>query len=521
MNLKIKIKHGRLSIVAGVIFVSFLVRMILVSDIAVNAAPASASDVFEQEQYKSISFEIIEHELTSVHHGKSGAYIFEKGEEALLARAWLSDHAVRSIDVQYFIWSSDNIGILAAETLLRAADRGVKIRVLVDDLLIDAPDKIVIALNAHPNIQIRIYNPKHSVGVNEIKRLFNIVTQFRSANQRMHDKTFTVDGRVSIIGGRNMADEYFDYDHKYNFRDRDIFLLGPVVRSVQDNFETFWGSKHSVPIKKLLKKVDSSLSQEEICTVYSELHEYARDPENFKMEVRYALYNLHQKFKNIEELIVWDDITFTHDIPGKNTSNSLSGGGSSTQTLIEAISGAQETVIIQSPYLIMPEGGVEFFKELVKRGVTVKISTNSLASTDNLQAFSGYAKQRNEILEAGIEVFEYKPDPAIQRDLIERYEVLEEEVPTFAIHAKTMVIDHELVFVGTFNLDPRSANLNTEVGALIKNKRLAKQVESAIARDMLPENSWNAALESPDSNASFGKRFKVFFWRLLPLDPIL
>jgi len=146
--------------------------------------------------------------------GKSGAYVLDTGEEALLARAWLADHARKSIEVQYFIWSTDNIGILAAEGLLRAANRGVRVRVIVDDLLIDAPDKSLLALARHPNIDIRIYNPQTSVGVPLQKRLLNVLTNFRGVNQRMHDKTLVVDGKIAITGGRNMAAEYFDYNHE-------------------------------------------------------------------------------------------------------------------------------------------------------------------------------------------------------------------------------------------------------------------------------------------------------------------
>ncbi|NOT20010.1 MAG: hypothetical protein HOP24_07045 [Sideroxydans sp.] len=160
-------------------------------------------------------------EMIITHAGQSGAYVLDTGEEALFARAWLADHSQRSIEVQYFIWSTDNIGILAAEALLRAAERGVKVRIIVDDLLIDAPDKSLLALASHPNIDIRIYNPQSSVGVPIQKRALNVATDFRGVNQRMHDKTFIVDGKVAITGGRNMADEYFDYDHEYNFRDRD------------------------------------------------------------------------------------------------------------------------------------------------------------------------------------------------------------------------------------------------------------------------------------------------------------
>ena len=147
--------------------------------------------------------------------------MLDTGEEALLACAWLVDHAEKSIEVQYFIWSTDNVGILASEALLRAAERGVKVRVIVDDLLIDAPDKTLLALAKHPNADIRIYNPKHRVGTLMHKRIYNVVTNFRGVNQRMHDKTLMVHGIAGITGGRNMADEYFSYDHDYNFRDRD------------------------------------------------------------------------------------------------------------------------------------------------------------------------------------------------------------------------------------------------------------------------------------------------------------
>lgn len=177
--------------------------------------------------------------------------MLDKGEEALLARAWLADHAQNSIEVQYFIWSTDNIGILASESLLRAADRGVKVRVIVDDLLIDAPDKSLLALAKHPNIDIRIYNPQHSVGTPFHKRLLNIAVNFRGVNQRMHDKTFIVDGKIAITGGRNMAAEYFDYNHEYNFRDRDALLLGNVVKSMETSFNKFWDHPLSAPVEEL------------------------------------------------------------------------------------------------------------------------------------------------------------------------------------------------------------------------------------------------------------------------------
>lgn len=451
----------------------------------------------------------------------SGMYIFEKGEEALLARAWLTDHATRSIDVQYFIWSSDNIGILAAEALLRAAERGVKVRVLIDDLLIDAPDRAMIALNDHPHAQIRVYNPKHSVGTSTLQRILHLVFNFKSANQRMHDKTFTADGRFAITGGRNMADEYFDYNRQYNFRDRDVLLLGPVVSEVTANFNAFWRSELAVPVEDLLPKAVNSLTVEERDQIYEELHAYANDPVNFEPSVQKAIRDLPAKLPALTDALIWDEILFTHDIPGKNRGRSFTGGSRTLSQLVAIMEEAEKSIVIQSPYLVMPEGGIEFFRGLVERGVRVRISTNSLSSTDNLQAFSGYKKQRDDILAAGIEVYEFKPDPEIQKELIERYERLKQEVPIFAIHAKTMVVDGETLFVGTFNLDPRSAHLNTEVGVIVENEKIAGQVEQSIVNDMSPENSWSAGEDDPDQYSSLMKRIKVFFWQLLPLDPLL
>jgi putative cardiolipin synthase len=200
----------------------------------------------------------------------------------------------------------------------------------------------------------------------------------------------------------------------------------------------------------------------------------------------------------------------------------LSGGGESTQALIEAVRGARHSVLIQSPYLILPKGGIELLNELHEAGVTIRISTNSLASTDNLAAFSGYHKQRPRLLNAGIELYEFKPHPQIQNDLVERYPKLAEKNPVFAIHAKSMVIDGSKVFIGTFNLDPRSANLNTEVGVLIDNPELGRQLTESIERDIRPENSWRTTTGfSQDREVSKAKRFKLSIINLFPIDPIL
>ena len=454
---------------------------------------------------------------------KTGVYILEKGEEALIGRAWLTQHATTSIDVQYFIWSTDNIGTLAAEQLLLAAERGVRVRVLVDDLLVDAQEKTLLLLSAHPNAEIRIYNPNLSVGVSLWRRIVNSTTRFRDVNQRMHDKTAIFDGIAGITGGRNMADEYFDYDHDYNFRDRDVLLLGVAVADMTENFEEFWTSPLAVPVEQIFDDPDYHLSPAAIRQGSDALHRYARNPDNFEPQVREAIANIEASFPALLGAMSWDDVTFISDIPGKNAGrDGLGGGGESTSKLADAVRSARESVLIQSPYLIMPEGGIELLAALEKQGVRVRISTNSLASTDNVPAFSGYHKQRRQLLDAGVELFEFKPHPAIQSELLERYPRLADNAPVFALHAKSMVVDGKVIYIGTFNLDPRSANLNTEVGVLVDSAELARQLTASIERDIAPENSWQTTRDfSPDSEVGRLKRVRMWFDRLLPMDPVL
>jgi putative cardiolipin synthase len=459
--------------------------------------------------------------------GKSGIYVLDTGAEALLARAWLADHAKESIEVQYFIWSTDNIGILAAEALLRAADRGVRVRVIVDDLLIDAPDKSLLALARHPNVDIRIYNPKTSVGVPLPKRLLNALTNFRGVNQRMHDKTLVVDGKVAITGGRNMAAEYFDYNQKYNFRDRDALLLGEAVKTMRASFESFWKSDLSVKVEELydglgLMQRNVRVDDEEIKQIYRDLHEYAKSPGNFAPEVRAAIAATPAAFASLAQRMAWGEVEFISDQPGKNVNRiRLDGGGQTASALGRLVEGARERIVIQSPYLVLSDNAMDLFRQITARGVTVRINTNSLASTDNLPAFSGYRNQRHRLLTMGLQIYEYKPEPDVQRKLMQRSPAATGKAPVFALHAKTLVIDSKTVYIGTFNFDPRSENLNTEVGAIIHDEALARAVEASIETDMAPGNSWDAAKDDPDQYVSFAKRSKARFFQLMPIKPLL
>jgi putative cardiolipin synthase len=453
----------------------------------------------------------------------TGAYILEKGEEALIGRAWLTQHAEKSIDIQYFIWSTDNIGTLAAEQLLVAAERGVAVRVLIDDMLIDATGETLLLLSAHRNVQIRIYNPNVSVGQSFFARVWNVFTQFRGINQRMHDKTAIFDGIAGITGGRNMADEYFDFDPEYNFRDRDILLLGPAVADMRENFEEFWRSSLAVPVGALIDTGDLVITDVHAKKKAAELHAYARNPVNFEPAIQQAIKNLPDAFPTLLSEMTWQPVTFISDAPGKNDGRAgLEGGGQATDSLFDIVRNAKKSILIQSPYLIMPRGGIELLAELSARGVNTRIVTNSLASTDNIPAFSGYHRQRPRLLNAGVELFEYKPNPGIQAELVERYPRLANNNPIFALHAKSMVIDDRLIFIGTFNLDPRSANLNTEVGVLIESAALARKLTASIEQDMRPENSWQTTSKfAPDYVVERSKRIQLGFINLLPIEPLL
>jgi cardiolipin synthase C len=458
--------------------------------------------------------------------GKTGAYVLDTGVEALLARAWLVEQARRTIEVQYFIWSSDNIGILAAEALLRAAERGVKVRVIVDDLMIDAPDRFLLALAKHPNIDIRIYNPKSSVGVPLQKRLLNLVTDFSGFNQRMHDKTFVVDGVFAVTGGRNMAAEYFDYNHQYNFRDRDMLLLGPAVAAMRANFEAFWNHALSVPVELRfdglgVMQKNVRVDDAQVREVYRELTQYARSPENFAPEVRAAISDVPASFERLTRQVRWVDATFIHDRPGKNEIGGLQGGGASGAALARLLQSAQQRVVIQSPYLVASDEALALLAQLRARGVAVRISTNSLASTDNLPAFSGYRNQRERLIAMGVQVFEYQPAPRVQQQLIQRLTATPRVAPVFALHAKSLVVDGRALYVGTYNFDPRSQNLNTEVGVIVHDEVLARAVEASIETDMAPGNSWNAASDNPDRHAPLAKRSKVRLMQWLPLRSLL
>lgn len=460
-------------------------------------------------------------ELKTLMQTKTGVYVLEDGAGSMITRAWLTNHAEKTIDIQYFIFSTDNIGLIACDYLVRAADRGVKIRILVDDFMVDSDIQDILTFDSHENITVKIYNPGVNLGKNLLKKIKKFATDFRSANQRMHNKTFIVDNNVVITGGRNIADEYFDYDHEYNFRDRDVLLIGKETKAVDNSFNLFWNDKLSKHVTDVIDKQANNITDS---NRFNNLHEYACNPDNFWPQIRNQIENLSTVFESIKKSgkLVWvQDVEFVSDIPGKNDgTHGLAGGGNTTSKLIELIQNAKETVDIQTPYLITSKLSRDLFKAATDRGVKVRILTNSLASTDNVEAFSSYQSDRKRLLKTGIQIFEFKPDAAERTKMMTgKLDDSLAHKPIFGLHAKSMIIDGKQVVIGTFNLDPRSANLNTECIVIINSKEIATSVAEGMEREFNTENSWETTFEfNPDSEVGNYKRLKTWTRKILPKD---
>jgi phosphatidylserine/phosphatidylglycerophosphate/cardiolipin synthase-like enzyme len=457
--------------------------------------------------------------LDSLIKTSSAAFVLEDGDGSMIARAWLTANATKTIDIQYFIFSIDNIGLIACDYLVRAADRGVKVRILVDDIMVDAEAEDVMVMDAHPNIEIKIYNPGINLGKNLFQKLTKTITDFRAINQRMHNKIFMADGKTVITGGRNIADEYFDYDHEYNFRDRDIFLIGKVCAPIKQSFESFWNHELSVPVATILKdelpiKYQSSL--------YDKLHQYACDTTNYWPQIRERVSNIPVAFQHLIKSgdLVWSDsIHYVSDDPGKNDGkNGLKGSGKSTEELIKLIKSAQYSIDIQSPYLVTTDESRQLLADAVARGVKIRILTNSLASTDNLEAFSGYQRDRKKLLKTGAHIYEFRPDAACRMKLMTG--ALREKPdfqPIFGLHAKSMIIDDKTAIIGTFNLDPRSTHLNTECFVVVNNKALTHKMKTRFDDEFKPENAWQTTTKwNPDGEVSLTKRAGTYIRKVVP-----
>lgn len=425
---------------------------------------------------------------------ESGFLLMDRGKDALSWRLILSDAAEKTIDAQYFLWKDDDAGRVMMQRLLAAADRGVRVRVLIDDSMTESDPQYLALFGAHPNVQLRLYKPFGPQTKSTILRWADYAADLKVLNRRMHNKLFVVDGSVAIVGGRNIGNEYFDYPGSYAFRCRDLLTIGPILSSTGTAFDLYWNSDWTVPIEQVVPTTSTSKAAERQRKM---LDEFASDQSHYPPGFYDTPSDLDDEFARLKQGLLWGTAKLLVDaVPAKNgvpqTHAELDRTG---VELSRIISQATDEIYIQSAYLILLEGGFEHLQSVCDRGVQLKLSTNSMASNNHLTAFVGYRKQRIRMLATGAQLYEMRPDAKSERRLYTA-EQLEEYKPIFGLHAKTMVFDRKLSFVGSFNMDPRSENLNSEIGLLVESKSLAEAVAASIENDIAADNSWQVIMDS-------------------------
>ncbi|HTA64677.1 MAG TPA: phospholipase D-like domain-containing protein [Xanthomonadaceae bacterium] len=477
--------------------------------------------------------------------------IVESGQDSLQGRINLIRSARSTIDLQTFIFSHDDSGYLFLNELLAAARRGVRVRLLVDQLFGPSdPDLLAVLAAAHANFQMRLYNPTFGrARTSPLQYAGAIVFRFRSFNQRMHIKQMIVDGRVGITGGRNIDDRYFDWSPELDFRDRDAILAGPGVAEMERVFGQYWDSERSVPVARL-KDVASELLANHGPPPGEPIADEHRTPRVLAM-AKAASDQDDIAAKLVATARPVEFAQFVADGPGKHDRLPVE-GGRATRNLRQLIESAQSSVVLQTPYLLLTNGASEMFRAMHKRPdpPQVTISTNSLASTDAIPAFSlSYKYSRRYLHELGFHIFELKPYPAdvpvdlgatgaydsitgalaTGTDSGSRLRVASESVRfpglgsasspaplrdsglRISLHAKSMVVDGQIGMIGSHNFDPRSDNYNTEGVLVFRDTVLAKRLQDAIEADTAPQNSWLVARRphSPVSHFT-GKADGVF-----------
>ena len=471
--------------------------------------------------------------IAELHPGTSGVLLLDTGAEALTARDALIADAELTIDAQYYIWNVDAAGRYLAARLLAAADRGVRVRVLLDDINVTGRDAMLADLAVHKNVEIRIYNP--TTARSGALRLLGFVSDFSRLNRRMHNKSFTVDGVVTVIGGRNIGNEYFDLDPGRNFRDRELLVAGPVVKDVSMGFEAFWQSAWTKPATALSTPGRSGFSREptsqallESATSEVAALGYTPPPEPEALILTRTLPALR-----------WAPVRLAVDPPP--TAEQVADSDRQQPVALalrQLAASAREEILVESAYFILGDDSLADAARLHAAGVRLKALTNSLASSDLVTNHSGYARRRSAMLDAGIELHELRPDAAACQKLVRMSRACE-GAAGFSLHSKSLVVDRRVVYVGSFNVNLRSTYLNSEIALIVESPELAAQVAESINELQRPDSSWqvvraddgglewrterNGALvrERHEPMTSAWRRFQSRLFRLFPLEKYL
>ena len=464
--------------------------------------------------------------LARDHPDKSGVFALADGRDAFAARALLARSADRSIDVQYYIWRHDMSGTLLFEELHDAADRGVRVRLLLDDNNTTGLDPMLSMLDAHPNIEVRLFNPF----MHRRFRALGFLTDFARLNRRMHNKSFTVDNQVTIVGGRNVGDEYFDAGQGLLFIDLDAMAIGPVVNDVSQDFDRYWASGSSYPVELILPRVDPQT----IAALSSEALLVERDPAAAEYTEAIARLPFVRDLQASRLPLEWATTHMVSDDPAKGLGRAAD-DLQVAQRLREIRGASTHKLQLISPYFVPTAAGVEALVDLARSNVDVTILTNSLEATDVAAVHSGYAKRRRRLLENGIVLYEMK------RSLSPPLAFADRGLPgssASSLHAKTFSVDRSRIFIGSFNFDPRSTHLNTENGFVIESPAMSQVLAEAFVSS-IPSRAYQVRLSDAGSlqwveqrnggtvvhdkepGAGFWRRAGVFILSLLPIEWLL
>ena len=452
----------------------------------------------------------------------SDIYLLDDPHNAFVARAALIQSAQKTLDIQYYIWKNDISGKLMIQMLRQAAQRGVRVRLLLDDNNTPGLDNLLALLNQEPNIEVRLFNPF----ANRNFRALGYLTDFPRLNRRMHNKTLTADNQATILGGRNIGDEYFNVTTDTGFADLDILAVGPLVGEVSTDFDRYWASGSSYPFEWIVLQADAAKGLQELQQGQSNnqavLASYRRELQNSDL------------FSDIRaNRIPWirAPAHLISDDPAKGLARDKH-KPDIISMLNEALQSPQREVYIVSPYFVPTEQGLRALSLLSQRGVRITVLTNSLQATDVAAVHSGYARYRRDLLKSGISLYEMKATQAVPK-VTDRG--LTGSSAT-SLHAKTFVVDRERVFIGSLNLDPRSARLNTEMGVVIESVPLATAMQTSL-EETVPQYAYAVTLDQqqrlqwqdPESGSLSRKEPQAGFWKrvaakllsFLPIEGLL
>lgn len=426
-------------------------------------------------------------ELIRNHEGENGVHLLVDGVNAFAARLALIELASSSIDVQYYLFHNDLTGKMLAAALLNAADKGVRVRLLIDDVDLSGRDHVIRMIDMHPNVEIRIFNPFSRL----FSRTIQLLGRFGFMTRRMHNKSLTVDGLMTIVGGRNIGDEYFSANPLVEFGDLDALIVGPVVQEVSVSFDEYWNSKLARHIAVLHPREPT---REELDVEIARLERFLDQKMHSEYVSLVSSSDFLGQLRSGTLDFDWVSVQVFADPADKISECADSEQYSVLDEVGEYMDRSSSELIVISPYFVPGRAGVNFFAELVERGVQVRILTNSLASNDVPVVHSGYSKYRSALIRAGVKLYEFDSLQPVTTGILKgRYRS--------SLHAKVFVMDRETVFVGSLNLDPRSVLENTEIGVLFESKFYGQRIAEGF-EDLVHDRAFSVELVKGKSRSS-------------------